>query len=323
MSTASSSSSSPAVRQAGPVRAHLPRRHGDRSVRLASRLQGSRGPRLPGGGERVHVGADRRAGGPAGRGLRRDQGAHPGDRPVRAGAQGRLVGVLAHRGGPAVRDLLPPPCARRRGQAAAAGGRQAAGGRGGPARRQRAGGRRWRSSGSARCPSAPDESLLAYSTDFSGDERYTLRIKDLATGRTLPDEIPDTFYGCAWSLDASVLFYVTVDEAWRPYRVWRHRVGTPASSDVIVYEETDERFWLSIDLSRDDKWVSHLRGKQADQRMVAARLRRARGRVHRGRAATAGRRVRRRGRREPAADRAQRRRRGELRARHRAAAWHR
>ena len=102
---------------------------------------------------------------------------------------------------------------------------------------------------------SPDESLLAYSTDFSGDERYTLRIKDLATGRTLPDEIPDTFYGCAWSLDASVLFYVTVDEAWRPYRVWRHRVGTQASSDVIVYEETDERFWLSIDLSRDDKWV--------------------------------------------------------------------
>jgi oligopeptidase B len=46
-----------------------------------------------------------------------------------------------------------------------------------------------------------------------------------------------------------------VDEAWRPYRVWRHRVGTDASTDEIVYEETDERFWLSIGLSRDDKWV--------------------------------------------------------------------
>ena len=102
---------------------------------------------------------------------------------------------------------------------------------------------------------SPGESLLAYSTDFSGDERYTLRIKDLATGQTLPDEIPDTFYGCAWSLDASVLFYVTVDEAWRPYRVWRHLVGTPTSSDVIVYEESDERFWLSIGLSRDEKWI--------------------------------------------------------------------
>src|ERR1700728_4314607 len=82
---------------------------------------------------------------------------------------------------------------------------------------------------------SPDETLLAYSTDYTGDERYTLRIKDLASGQTLPDEIPNTSHGCAWSLDGSVLFYATVDEAWRPYRVWRHRVGTPTSSDVMVF----------------------------------------------------------------------------------------
>ena len=50
---------------------------------------------------------------------------------------------------------------------------------------------------------SPDQRWLAYSTDFAGDERFTLRIKDLATGATLPDEIPDTYYGCAWSLDGS------------------------------------------------------------------------------------------------------------------------
>jgi oligopeptidase B len=102
---------------------------------------------------------------------------------------------------------------------------------------------------------SPDEALLAYSTNFSGDERFTLRVKDLASGRTLPDEIPDTFYGCAWSLDGTVLFYVTVDDAWRPYRVWRHSVGTPASSDVLVYEEADERFWVGIALSRNERWL--------------------------------------------------------------------
>jgi len=102
---------------------------------------------------------------------------------------------------------------------------------------------------------SPDETMLAYSTDYSGDERYTLRIKDLASGRTLPDEIPDTSYGCAWSRDGGVLFYVTVDEAWRPYRVWRHKVGTPASSDVMVFEESDERFWVSIGLSRTERYV--------------------------------------------------------------------
>jgi len=103
---------------------------------------------------------------------------------------------------------------------------------------------------------SPDEKLLAYSTDFSGDERFTLRVKDLASGQVLPDEIPDTFYGCAWSLDGTALFYVTVDDAWRPYRVWRHRVGTPASSDVMVFEETDERFWVGIGLSRNERYLA-------------------------------------------------------------------
>jgi oligopeptidase B len=102
---------------------------------------------------------------------------------------------------------------------------------------------------------SPDETLLAYSTDFSGDERFTLRVKDLSSGRVLPDEIPDTFYGCAWSLDGTALFYVTVDDAWRPYRVWRHAVGTPASSDVMVYEETDERFWVGVGLSRSERYI--------------------------------------------------------------------
>jgi oligopeptidase B len=102
---------------------------------------------------------------------------------------------------------------------------------------------------------SPDEKRLAYSTDFAGDERYTLRIKDLVTGEVLPDEVPDTHYGCAWSLDGSALFYTTVDEAWRPYRVWRHIVGTPTSDDVVVFEESDEKFWLGVGTSRDDKWI--------------------------------------------------------------------
>ena len=102
---------------------------------------------------------------------------------------------------------------------------------------------------------SPDGRLLAYSTDYAGDERFTLRIKDLETGETAPDEIPGTFYGPAWSRDASELFYVTVDDAWRPYRVWRHRVGTPASDDVIVWEEPDERFRVGVDLTRSEEYL--------------------------------------------------------------------
>ncbi|MET8834928.1 S9 family peptidase [Micromonospora sp. NPDC004540] len=102
---------------------------------------------------------------------------------------------------------------------------------------------------------SPDGRWLAYSTDFSGDERFTLRIKDLSTGEVLPDEVPDTFYGTAWSSDASTLFYVTVDEAWRPNRVWRHTVGTASGEDVVVHQEDDERFWVGVELTRSERFV--------------------------------------------------------------------
>ncbi|WP_091395756.1 S9 family peptidase [Micromonospora saelicesensis] len=102
---------------------------------------------------------------------------------------------------------------------------------------------------------SPDGRWLAYSTDFSGDERFTLRVKDLTTGELLPDEVPDTFYGTAWSADASVLFYVTVDDAWRPNRVWRHTIGSAAADDVVVHQEDDERFWVGVELTRSEKFI--------------------------------------------------------------------
>jgi oligopeptidase B len=102
---------------------------------------------------------------------------------------------------------------------------------------------------------SPDQRWLAYSTDFRGDERYTLRVKDLATGAVLPDEIPNTYAGCAWSLDGSALFYTTVDDAWRPYRVWRHQLGTPAGQDVMVFEEADERFHVYVGLTRSERFL--------------------------------------------------------------------
>ncbi|MEU7695900.1 MULTISPECIES: S9 family peptidase [Microbispora] len=100
---------------------------------------------------------------------------------------------------------------------------------------------------------SPDGTKLAYSTDFSGDERFTLRFKDLETGDVLPDEIPGVFYGGAWSADGSTFFYTTVDEAWRPYRIHRHRLGS--TDDVVVYQEDDERFWVSIGLTRSQRYL--------------------------------------------------------------------
>ena len=90
---------------------------------------------------------------------------------------------------------------------------------------------------------SPDGRLLVYASDYVGNERFTLRVKDLMTGETAPDEIPDTYYGCAWSADSSALYYITVDQAWRPYRIWRHLIGTPATQDVIVSKDTTRNSW--------------------------------------------------------------------------------
>lgn len=100
-----------------------------------------------------------------------------------------------------------------------------------------------------------DGTLLAYSVDTVGDERYTLRFKDLRTGEPLADEIARTAPGATWSLDGTHVFYQTVDESWRPDTVWRHRLGTPTEDDVKVFHEPDERYWVSIGGTRSEKYL--------------------------------------------------------------------
>lgn len=97
---------------------------------------------------------------------------------------------------------------------------------------------------------SPDGRLLGYLVDNAGDERYTLRLKDLTTGELLPDTIDDLSWGLTWAGD-EWLFYTRVDEAWRPFQIWRHRVGTDPSEDALVLQEDDEMFWISCHESRD------------------------------------------------------------------------
>ncbi|MCU0260264.1 MAG: S9 family peptidase [Ilumatobacteraceae bacterium] len=104
---------------------------------------------------------------------------------------------------------------------------------------------------------SPDHSLAAWSADTTGDERSTLRVRDLVTGLDLPDEVHDTtaWAGVAWAADGEHLFYVTPDEQERPHQVWRHRLGTPQSDDVVVLTEPDERFFVSVGATRTDRWI--------------------------------------------------------------------
>ena len=177
------------------------------------------------------------------------------------------------------------------------------------------------SSPSARSPCPPTAGCWPTPPTSRGDERFTLRVKDLSTGELLPDaiETPPT----AWPGPAtSHLFYTRADEAWRPVRgapaPARHRARRPTST---CSPSRDERFWVGVELQPGRRLDRDRRRQQAHLRVPAAARRRPRGRAAGRRAAPPGRGVRRRARRRPAADRAQRRRRG-LRAGRGAAGRH-
>jgi oligopeptidase B len=94
-----------------------------------------------------------------------------------------------------------------------------------------------------------DGRWLAYSLDFTGFRDYTLFVKDLVTGELAPDRI-DKVSSVTWAADSATILYVLEDEAKRPYRLQRHRLGTPAAADVLVYEEPDALFRLGVWRSR-------------------------------------------------------------------------
>ena len=101
---------------------------------------------------------------------------------------------------------------------------------------------------------SPDHNLLAYSLDSEGGEIYQLRIKDLQTGELLPDRL-ENVDDAAWATDNSTLFYTTLNDAHRTDKVHRHVLGAPATTDELVYHETDERFYTGIFLAKSKEYL--------------------------------------------------------------------
>ncbi|WP_137658005.1 S9 family peptidase [Bifidobacterium moukalabense] len=97
-----------------------------------------------------------------------------------------------------------------------------------------------------------DGRWLLYGVDTRGDERYDFHIRDLETGEELP-EVFEGIAGACFTPDAQWVFYTLLDDAWRPCAIMRHHVGTPVADDVEVFREADERFWVGIGLSFDER----------------------------------------------------------------------
>ncbi len=102
---------------------------------------------------------------------------------------------------------------------------------------------------------SPNANILAYAIDTSGSERYIIRFKNLDTGEEYGDAISDAATSIAWANDNKTLFYMTRDEAWRPYQLYRHVLGTAQANDKLLYEEVDERFWSGVGKSKSGKYI--------------------------------------------------------------------
>lgn len=101
---------------------------------------------------------------------------------------------------------------------------------------------------------SPNDRLLAFTVDTSGNERYTLVVKDLTTGQLLPDRVPMVNYSLEWADDNRTLFYGMGDAANRSYRGLRHTLGS-STPDAVIAEEPDELFGLSLEKTKDRKFI--------------------------------------------------------------------
>ena len=99
-----------------------------------------------------------------------------------------------------------------------------------------------------------DGNLLAFSIDTNGSENYILNVKNLTDGNILSDRVENT-QSLTWAMDNKTIFYTVEDSAKRPYRVYRHTLGTKSSEDRLVYEEKDALYTVGIDRTRNNKYI--------------------------------------------------------------------
>lgn len=132
---------------------------------------------------------------------------------------------------------------------------------------------------------SPDGNWLAYAVDREGNERHSLRFRDLRTGDEAAETVPEVAYGFAWAADSATCWYTLQDDASRPNRVLRHLVGTDPTTDTEVFREDDERFHLGVGPSRSglvavisagsaitsESWLLDAADPTAKPQLVAAR----------------------------------------------------
>ena len=104
---------------------------------------------------------------------------------------------------------------------------------------------------------APSNDLLAYSIDTSGRELYDVSLRSLETGEMLEDTIEATDGSVIFTEDGSAIYYMRNEpETLRPYQLWRHTIGAPSDTDVMLYQEDDTEYLLYMYRTKSDRYIS-------------------------------------------------------------------
>ena len=132
---------------------------------------------------------------------------------------------------------------------------------------------------------SPDHALEAWSADIKGSEYFTIRVRDWNSGKDSADLVEETDGGVVWSAGSNAFFYVKLDDNHRPMQVWRHRLGSAQTDDVLVHEETDPGWFTHIhesasgrfciiaggDHETSEQWLIDLADDNAKPRLIASR----------------------------------------------------
>ena len=102
---------------------------------------------------------------------------------------------------------------------------------------------------------SPDHKLVAFGYDDKGSEFFTLVLREAGASENLADVIADTSGSGVWSADCSYIFYIRLDENHRPSKLFRHKIGSPVADDVLVHEEPDAGFFMSVGKSQSGDWI--------------------------------------------------------------------
>lgn len=102
---------------------------------------------------------------------------------------------------------------------------------------------------------SPDHKIISYAVDTKGSEYFTLNFLNADDKKALKDKISDCRGGLEWAADAQHFFYIRLDDNHRPCQVYRHKMGTPQSADVLVYEEKDPSFSVGLSKSTSGDFI--------------------------------------------------------------------